>query len=321
MDWYDMVMRSRISLFALLLVVGSLVLPQFAHAATIPFFGPIIPQPGTSGVPFSDVCPASWGMLITVVNNIIELLLTLAIVFVAPLMVAYAGFLMVVNQGNASKLSEAKGVLTNTIVGIVIALAAWMIVDAIMAVLYSPSNAGGTWASLISSGGIPICLPQNGALPSSGLNQVTPSLTTGGAPALGGPAAQCSSGYCSPTALQAAGFTSTQAQVMSCIAVTESSGIPTATNGNAVGLFQIMLTVNQLVGPACGGTLDCPALCKGNNGVAITTAACQPCVQAAENAACNAQSAYYLYSKSGYAPWTSASDNTKSAACVQQYGG
>ena len=149
-------MRSRVSLLALLFAIGSFALPLAAHAA-IPFFGPIIPAN-------YNVCPAGWGLLMTVVNNIISLLITLAIVFVAPLMIAYSGFLFVVNPVSSGGKEHAKQILTNTIVGIVIALAGWMIVDAIMAVLYKPGSAGETWSSLITSGGIDPCLDVAGAL-------------------------------------------------------------------------------------------------------------------------------------------------------------
>ncbi len=99
-----------------------------------------------------------------VINNIISLLLTLAIVFVAPLMIAWAGFLFVVNPVNAGGKEQAKKILTNTIVGIVIALAGWLIVDAIMAVLYKPnaSNGGTTltvWYNLVTGSG-DYCLQQ-----------------------------------------------------------------------------------------------------------------------------------------------------------------
>ena len=155
-------MRSRISLFALLLVFGSVALPLVAHAGGIPFFGPII-EKGWSQ------CPLGWGALITVINNIISLLLTLAIVFVAPLMIAYSGFLLVVSQGNSGKRTEARKILTNTVVGIVLALAGWMIVAAIMAALYNPETpiAGGKlglWSDLIGSRGIPPCIDLKGSL-------------------------------------------------------------------------------------------------------------------------------------------------------------
>ena len=104
-------------------------------------------------------------MLITVINNIIRVVISIAIVFVAPVMIAYAGFLLVVNQGDSAKLTEAKKILTNTIIGIVVALAGWLIVDAIMAVLYKPpsdSSWSTTWSEIITSGGKEPCLKQKG---------------------------------------------------------------------------------------------------------------------------------------------------------------
>jgi len=157
--WYDVVMRSRIPLLALVFTIGLIALPQFAQAAGIPFFGPIIPQSGGQGV-----CAAGFGMFMDVINNIIRFSITIAIVFVAPLMIAYAGFLFVVNPVNASGKEQAKKILTNTVVGIVIALAGWMIVDAIMAALYNPGAESGTtklqtWSSLITTNGASICIP------------------------------------------------------------------------------------------------------------------------------------------------------------------
>lgn len=175
---YDTDMRSRATLLAFMLVTGALALPHFAHAA-IPFFGPIIPPPSVSGVPGSDTCAAGWGMLITVINNIIELLLTLAIVFVAPIMIAYAGFLYVINPYKPGERTHANSILLNTIAGIVVALAAWLIVDAVMAVLYNknaPGFAGATWWSIVSSGGVADCINLAGATPQ--VPSAPPGITT-----------------------------------------------------------------------------------------------------------------------------------------------
>ncbi len=156
-------MRSRTALFALLLVAGSLALPLVAQAG-IPFFGPII-EPNISNIATnSQYCPLGWGAVIVVINNIISLLITLAIVFVAPLMIAWAGFLLVVNPVNAGGKEEAKKILTNTVVGIVLALAGYMIVAALMAVLYDSREVGKTWTQLITSGGLDPCMEIAGSL-------------------------------------------------------------------------------------------------------------------------------------------------------------
>lgn len=171
-------MRFKAPLFALLLVAGSLALPLAAHAA-IPFFGPIIPEA-------VNRCAAGWGLVMVVVNNIISLLITLAIVFVAPLMIAWSGFLYVVNPVDPSGISSAKKILTNTVVGIVIALAGWLIVDAIMAVLYNQNAQSGTttlgvWSQLVTSGDLSktTCIPLKGSLNQSAGGNVTGVSATG----------------------------------------------------------------------------------------------------------------------------------------------
>lgn len=171
-------MRSRIPIFAFILVAGSFALPLVAQAGGVPFFGPIIPQAEDQAV-----CAAGWGMIITVFNNIISLLITLAIVFVAPLMIAYSGFLYVVNPVRPEGISEAKKILTNTVVGIVLALAGYMIVAALMAVLYNPETFKQTWSQLITSGDAPICIPLAGSLRSAvttpGITAITRGVTQG----------------------------------------------------------------------------------------------------------------------------------------------
>ncbi len=172
-------MRSRTLLLALVLLTGSLALPLIAHAA-IPFFGPIIPQASNQAV-----CPAGWGMLITVFNNIISLLLTLAIVFVAPIMIAWAGFLFVVNPVNPEGKKQAKSILIHTIVGIIIALMGYVIVDFILAVLINPRSPVGTWSEIIGSKGEPPCLDQKGATGTTQPTTPTPTVTTVPTPGTG----------------------------------------------------------------------------------------------------------------------------------------
>ena len=292
-------MRSRGTLFAFLLVAGSFALPLAAHA-TIPFFGPIIPDS-------INRCALGWGAVIDVINRIIEFLITLAIVFVAPIMIAYSGFLFVVNPVNAGGKEKAKGILLNTVLGIIISLSAWLIVNAVMAVLYNPGSAGETWTSLIGSGGIDPCIKLEKSLNQTVTGSGVTGVSASGGVVYSGAVAQCSSSNlaCSPAALQSAGFTQSQANVMSCIAVTESSGIPgtppyniahPGSNSTACGTFQITQTTwNKYATGSCANFSNCT------------------------NATCNMQVARTLVEKNGYTDWTCANCNSKATACIQKY--
>lgn len=155
-------MRSRISFFVLIFTLSSFALPHLAHAS-IPFLGPIVPAEISQ-------CAAGWGAAIVIINRIIEFSLTVAIVLVAPVTIAYAGFLLVMNQGNAGQIDKAKGIILNTVVGIVIALSAWLVVDAIMATLYNSGASDGqgstwqAWSDLVGSNGAKLCIPLSDSL-------------------------------------------------------------------------------------------------------------------------------------------------------------
>lgn len=180
-------MRSRALFSSCFVSVVLLVLPLAAHAA-IPFFGPIIPPQSVTGVLGSDVCAAGWGMLIIVINNIISFSITIAIVFVAPIMIAWAGFLYVVNPYDPSGISKAKGILWNTVIGIVVALAGWMIVDAVMAVFYNPAAPLKAWSDIINWNGDE-CLIQAGSM--KDLKQAVPTAGVVVVP----PAVNCATSY------------------------------------------------------------------------------------------------------------------------------
>jgi hypothetical protein len=315
---YDISMRSRVFSFALLFVVGSFALPYVAHAGGVPFFGPIIPTA-------INRCPAGWTTLITVINNIISFMITIVIVFIAPLGIAYAGFLMVIHQNSESGLGKAKEILKNIVVGVLIALTGWMIVDAIMAVLYNasaPNGSGGvlgTWSSLIYGNANDPCLIQAGAL--TNLNETAggPGVTGVTANSSGvstnGKTVQCArdNTACSPSALQQGAkainmtLTDAQAQAMSCIAVTESSGNPGTPNSNtgACGTFQITTQPGNWSNTAY------------HQSPCSTSSSCN-------DPQCNMQTALIMLNKQGYQPWTGKNPNgtywnANAVACVQHY--
>lgn len=341
-------MRSRVALFlpALLLVV--FVLPEIAHAS-IPFFGPIVPQEGV----YSQ-CPANWGMIITIANHIIEFAITILFVFIAPLLIAYAGFLMVLNPTSAGDIEQGKKILLNMAVGLVVALGAWMIIDAVMVVLYNPEARNGqsrlgAWSDLISTGNIPPCLPQQGSLYE--LNQAggarVVSIGSNGGAVLSLP----TSGDCEASKLMAAAagsaypLTQSQANTLSCIAVPESrcgnvttgartvEGKPTS----ASGMFQIVFgyndTCHNLNIPACSkaagvsGNLNCSSAFKGGLPAPGEKARAEACKLAASNLDCNVQAASCLVQldKKSSAPtapfsaWTPDSRSATQKNCIAQY--
>lgn len=348
---YDRDMRSRAPLFLCLLAISSLALPFVAHAG-IPFFGPIIdktwtvPDTVTGGV---VQCALGWGAVITVINNIISLLLTLAIVFVAPIMIAYAGFLYVVNPFNPSGIAKAKGILLNTVIGIIIALAGYLIVAAIMAVLYNPSAVGATWSSLITSGNALTCLPQQGI--GTGLNQSTngaPSVTVTGAGSLNTPPSGKAGTACDPSIVQiaaaAGGYTlsTTQANTLACIAQPESNcGAPhnppnynwnsarSSPGSTAAGAFQVLLSSNHSCyeNSACytaagvNGSLNCQNGFDGNGNPKTDSAGAalvQKCVQAANNLNCSASAAACLLQKNSgsFSPWQADVNSARQTGCI-----
>jgi len=115
-------MKKKIFIFVLSLMIFMPLL--FAQAKITPDCGQVV-----DGVIAN---PCDFNYLIELVNNVITFLLfTIATPLVA-LIVAYAGFIMIFNNGNSEKATKAKHIMTNVVIGYVVALAAWLIIKTIM---------------------------------------------------------------------------------------------------------------------------------------------------------------------------------------------
>jgi hypothetical protein len=86
---------------------------------------------GGEGEALCDACAAT-----AMVNGLINWLFGI-LALLAVMVMMYAGVRLVTSQGNTSQWEEAKGMLTNLIIGFVIVLAAWLIVDTLMKMLLS----------------------------------------------------------------------------------------------------------------------------------------------------------------------------------------
>lgn len=141
------------------------------------FVGAIVPE-------VCQHCACGWGGFFALVQNILKLGIVFAI-FLAVLMFAYAGFLWVTNPASPSNKEKGREVLMQTIIGLVVVLGAWLIVNTVLVAL---STGGVTsWTSIFSTVQ-PSCLTFSPApTPSTGSGGLTAATPSGS----GGTGANC----------------------------------------------------------------------------------------------------------------------------------
>lgn len=76
--------------------------------------------------------PCDFNFLMKLINNLISFLLFTIATPLAALAFCYAGFIMISAGGNSEKVTKAKHIFTNVVVGYIIGLAAWLIVHTII---------------------------------------------------------------------------------------------------------------------------------------------------------------------------------------------
>jgi hypothetical protein len=148
------------------------------------FFGPIVPS-------ICQSCACGWGGFFQVIQNVLSIGVSLS-VFFAVLLFAYAGFLFVTNPANPENIEKGKETIKNAVIGLIIVLGAWLIVNTVMNALYRGNF--GPWNAILT--GTPAdCLKfsapsptvtttsAGGATGGGGLTTVTPQPTTATTPA------------------------------------------------------------------------------------------------------------------------------------------
>ena len=142
-----------------LVALVAITLPSFASAA-VPnvwptgFWGPLLSCSGnyTNGSlpPCTSLCD-----LISTIENIIYFGISVVVFIIAPVLFAWGGIMYMVSRGSPDGISKAKGVLTKTLLGVVITLGAWLIVNTFVGALGLSGSVGGfgTGTCSVSSGG------------------------------------------------------------------------------------------------------------------------------------------------------------------------
>ena len=93
------------------------------------------PPPGSGLVPCPGGRECDFNQLMELVANVINFILTKLVVPIAAIMFAYAGVQLVFAGGNTEAIGTAKKILLNTVLGLVFAFAAWLIVHLILTTL------------------------------------------------------------------------------------------------------------------------------------------------------------------------------------------
>jgi len=254
---------------------------------------------------------------VELINNVINFLITFAS-FAATLLIMYGGYRLVISGGNESTKREAKSIITNVLIGYVLILAAFLIVNTVLGVLLPGDSRVLAWQRIeclyptvpVERNYTEFEIATYDADGFVGFSDTLDAFGDATALACVAPA----SGPCSEAALRAAGFGSLAADAAR-IAGAESGCNPSAhsrtdttTDGRtySVGTWQINMAAHKVI---CNGiTLDCPAAFRDagtrnkygvREKVVQNEQLYQQCVDALKNPQCNNQIAARLARNSG----------------------
>ncbi|MDB5264725.1 MAG: hypothetical protein JWN64_296 [Parcubacteria group bacterium] len=322
------------ALLLLLLVAFVATLPVSAHAAdlNLPILNPdfqIVPDANALDPDCLANAPLGFAGFLQLVQNLMNASVSVGLL-VITLTIAYAGAILMLSPTNPENKSKAKSMISNAIIGFIIVLAAWLIVDFVMTTLYvgqdGESKTFGPWNAVLTGGDYCIVASTNQPLYNgvSAPGQGGIAVTGGGAKPRGGSTTSSSSaggsctvkntGNCSASAL--APYFGTAANQASQICYKESKGniINVSTSDYmrndpqkrafSFGLFQINLTYHEVAG------LNCPAAFSGKNYTARVKneALYAQCVSAAKDAEKNIAEAVATYKRTGWREWSTAKD-------------
>ena len=140
--------------FLIALVAFLAFVPLTASAASATFFGPIVPE-------ICQQCPCGFGGVLAIIQNLMNFIVSISII-IMTLILVWGGFLYMTSPTNPESRSTANKMLINAVIGILIVLSAWLIVDFVMKTLYSGPDGQqgvfGPWNSIIIEGAGKSCI-------------------------------------------------------------------------------------------------------------------------------------------------------------------
>jgi hypothetical protein len=113
------------------LLLAGILLPIVTFAASsFPYWGPLVSCTGyaTAGKP---ACTSICNLLETI-QNVIFFFMTLAVLVVAPVLLAWGGIMIMIAGGSPERMSQGRKIISGVVIGIVLALGAFLIVNTVM---------------------------------------------------------------------------------------------------------------------------------------------------------------------------------------------
>ncbi len=225
-------------------------------------FDQLVPTCGTDGC---QACHA-----VALAQNVINFLVGIA-AFIAVLIFSYAGFLMITAAGNVSQVERAKSFFWNVLIGMLIVLAGWLIIDTVMRYAFVGSELStttegefGPWnqincvdmSNLRNPGVYDAGRPTVGG----GTDAVLPTVATGDRIARTN---QYRTELCTYAAQNGVG---SQCDHLQAIMAIESNGDPNVVSPKgAVGLMQIMPSTARVLDSSLRGLSDAEVIAKLKN--------------------------------------------------------
>lgn len=279
-------------------------------------------------------CPCGMGGILQLIQSVMNVAISFGLV-IFVLVIVVAGFSLLLTPTNPGGRMKARMIITNAMVGFVITISAWLIVDFVMKLIYDGDTTFGPWNSILTGGDICIQPGENKSLFDGDIFSTPGGTTVGGFDYSAGP----SIGACNPSnllaAAQAGGFNLSQsdAQVFACIARPESSCGTRNRNyrwgrgSSAYGAFQVLLQQNsrhyenaacrRAAGLAEGEQLNCHLGFQNGNPIPGSPVV-QRCINAASNLTCSLAAAVSLKNAAGnFSPWHADRNSARQRACSQ----
>lgn len=136
-------MKKVLSIGFLVFIIISIFIPYIASARALFYI-----WEGTTCAPGTDgpVDPCGFCDALIVGRNIIEDMFKVAFIL-ATVFIAYGGFTLMIAGGSEKNVTSAKEIIKSAVIGLLIALTAWIIINTILGTLIS-GNVSAPWNEL-----------------------------------------------------------------------------------------------------------------------------------------------------------------------------